>query len=127
MVVSPGGGPLRTAKETGVVFEKQTNVSDPVTKHGNALHPHPKGKSRIFLRVVSYEPVHGRIDHPATEDFEPPGVLAYAAAGTAANDARISTSADGSVNGKSSAGNGAASPPNIIRQNSFSKPFRSPS
>src|SRR5262249_47335121 len=71
--------PSELSEEPRVVFEHETNVGDVVAEHGNSLDADAERKTRVTLGIDAGVLEDDRVDHPATEDFDPTGVLAEAA------------------------------------------------
>ena len=72
-------------EEARVVFREHTEVADTVLQVGDALDTHTEGVAAIDGAVDAAGFEHVRVNHSATEDFHPAGVLAEAAAFTAAD------------------------------------------
>src|SRR5579863_8683423 len=65
-----------------VSIEEQLQIIHPILQQSNPVRTHAKGKSRNFFRVIPvvfHKLKHIRIDHPASQDFDPPSLLAGAA------------------------------------------------
>ena len=74
-------------QESNISLIKQLNIIDPILQHRDALHAHAKCKAAHFARVVAiafHKLEYRRIDHAAAQQFDPPAVLAQAAALSAA-------------------------------------------
>src|SRR4029079_6990675 len=71
-------------EEAKVVFVEQPDVFDLVAQDGDPLDPHAPGEPGVLLGVVPDGLEHRRVDHPAPEDLQPPGLFAHGAAGTVA-------------------------------------------
>src|SRR5438046_9154285 len=94
-------------QEAHVVLEKDLNVVDAVTQHGQAVDAHAEGEAADFLGVVIDEAVDGRVHHSRAEEFDPARAFAFGAdtsarrgAAPAAEMQETSNSTEGSVNGK---------------------------
>ena len=79
---------------------EQPDVGNAVAQHRDALRAHAEGEAGVALGVDAAVLEHRRMHHAAAEDLHPAGALARGAAAPAAELARTSISADGSVNGK---------------------------
>ena len=55
--------------------------------HGDAFRSHAKGKSTVDFGIVTAIPQNFRVDHTASQDLKPAGVLADCAALAAAQEA----------------------------------------
>ena len=67
-------------QKTQVILEKQPQIADAVTQHGQALHTHAKRKAREIFRIDTAIGEHIGMHHPATHDFEPAALFADPAA-----------------------------------------------
>ena len=65
-------------QEAGVVFGKHAEVADTVFQVGYSLYAHTEGITCVFVTVDAAGFEHVRVDHTATEDFDPAGVFAEA-------------------------------------------------
>jgi hypothetical protein len=75
----------KLAQEANVILEKRLQIRDPVTEHRQTIHAHPKRESGETLCVVSHKSVHGGIHHSRTEELDPAGKFARAAAAASAH------------------------------------------
>jgi len=78
---------LELSEKSNVVFKQQPDVIDAIAEHGDPFHPDPEGKTRVLLRIVTHMSKNFRMDHPAAQDFHPPGVRTDPAAFSAAHNA----------------------------------------
>src|SRR5438094_7771324 len=75
-------------EEAEVVLPEQADVGHAVAEHGDPLEPDPEGEAGDLLGVVADVAEHVRVDEPGAAEFDPAGVLAGAAAGAVAEEAR---------------------------------------
>ena len=71
-------------EEASVILREHSQVLYLIFKIGYALNTHTQCESRIFLGVYAASIEHIRIDHAASENLNPTGVLAERAAFAAA-------------------------------------------
>jgi hypothetical protein len=72
-------------QETHVVFEEEAQVVYLVFQHGDAFYSHSESKSGVFTVVYITGLEHVRINHAATENFDPTGIFTDITSFTAAN------------------------------------------
>ena len=75
-------------EETNVVLREKTQVLHLIFQVGDALHAHTECISLVGLAVDAVRVEYIGIDHAATKDFHPTGVLAEAATLTTTDVAR---------------------------------------
>ena len=67
---------LKLAEEADIVFGEHAEVLDLIFQVCDTLHTHSESKAGVLLRIYATGLKHVGIDHSATEDFNPSGVLA---------------------------------------------------
>ena len=75
------------AKKTLIVLIEQSDVIDFVFEHGNTLYSDTERESGVFFCIDAADFQHIRMNHPASEYFDPTFVFANTATVTAANKA----------------------------------------
>src|SRR5450631_2145801 len=83
---------LELLQKAHVAGVELADFADTVLHHGNAFDAHAKGEAADFFRVVGgllpgSESKHSGVDHATTEKLDPAGLLAFAAAAAATEDA----------------------------------------
>ena len=79
---------LKFLQESSVVLREHSQVAHAILEIGDSLDTHTKGVSAIYLAVDAALLEDIGIDHTATEDLNPSGVLAESATLAAADMAR---------------------------------------
>ena len=74
---------LKFLKEACIVFREHTQVRDMILEVGNTLNTKTESITGIYLRIDTAELKDIRVNHTATEDFHPTGVLTEATTLTA--------------------------------------------
>src|SRR5271166_7051209 len=59
--------------------KEQLNIVHAILQNRDPLHAHAERKSRNLCRVIIHKPIHIRIDHSTTEQFNPSAGLAVPA------------------------------------------------
>ena len=67
---------LKLTEETYIVLGEHAEVLDLILQVSYTLHAHTESESGVLLRIYATGLKHVGIDHSATEDFNPSGVLA---------------------------------------------------
>lgn len=62
-------------QEPHVIFAEQANVVDAVLEQGGPFDTHPKRKTGVFFGVDITVFKHFRVNHTATQYFEPAGTF----------------------------------------------------
>ena len=69
------GGACKLPQEPHVIFAEQANVVDAVLEQGGPFDTHPKRKTGVFFGVDITVFKHFRVNHTATQYFEPAGTF----------------------------------------------------
>jgi len=59
-------------QKANIVLVEKPDIVDFVEKHGDSLHTHPKGVTRILFAVITYELEYFGTHHSSTRYFNPP-------------------------------------------------------
>src|SRR5262249_18877562 len=78
------GALRKLLEESKVVFEEQSNVRDLMTEDRDAFDADAPGEARVPLRVVADGLEDRRMDHAASTQLDPAGLLAHRASASAA-------------------------------------------
>ena len=69
-----------------IIAPEITDVANVPAHHGDAFRSHAKGKSTVDFRIITAIPQNVRVNHSASQDLQPAGVLADCAALAAAQE-----------------------------------------
>ena len=79
---------LELLEETGVVLREQTQVADSVFEVCDTLYTHAEGIAGVLCAVYAACLEHVGVNHAASENLNPPGMLAEATPTASTNMAR---------------------------------------
>jgi len=61
--------PSKLSQKLHIVFIKYADIANTRLQHGDSFDPQAERETAVFLRIISDETKHFRVNHPGTQDL----------------------------------------------------------